>query len=71
MLEHRNCTPPPLRGRSLATALGTPAAGIESNGPGSFGGPFVDSVQALAVLVAFVLAFAALAAGLLRRRDVT
>ena len=58
-------------GYSLATALGAPAAGIESNGPGAFGGPFVDSVQAVAVLVAFVLAFAGLAAWLLRRRDVT
>ena len=28
-------------GYSLATALGAPAAGIESSGPGSFGGPFV------------------------------
>ncbi|MDP1849244.1 MAG: ABC transporter permease subunit [Solirubrobacteraceae bacterium] len=58
-------------GYSIATALGAPAAGIESNGPGAFGGPFVDSVQALAVLVAFVLGFAALAAFALRRRDVT
>jgi len=57
-------------GYSLATALGAPAAGIESNGPGAFGGPFVDSIQALAVLVAFVLGFAALAAFALRRRDV-
>jgi hypothetical protein len=45
-------------------------AGIESNGPGAFGGPFVGSVQALVVLVAFVAGFAALAAFLLRRRDV-
>ena len=58
-------------GYSLATALGAPAAGIESAGPGSFGGPFVDSVQALVVLLAFVAGFAALAAFLLRRRDVT
>jgi len=34
------------------------------------GGPFVDSVQAVVVLVAFVAGFAALAAYLLRRRDV-
>lgn len=58
-------------GYSIATALGAPAAGIESSGPGSFAGPFVDSPQALVVLVAFVLAFAALAAFLLHRRDVT
>ena len=57
-------------GYSLATALGAPVAGIESNGPGSFGGPFVDSMQALVVLVVFVLGFAALAAAALRRRDV-
>jgi ABC-2 type transport system permease protein len=57
-------------GYSLATALGAPAAGIESNGPGAFGGPFVDSIQALAVLVVYVLGFAALAAFALRRRDV-
>jgi ABC-type transport system involved in multi-copper enzyme maturation permease subunit len=57
-------------GYSLAMALGAPAAGIESNGPGAFGGPFVDSVQALVVLVAFVAGFAALAAFVLRRRDV-
>ena len=58
-------------GYSIATELGAPVAGIESNGPGSFGGPFVDGLQALVVLVAFVAAFAALAAMLLRRRDVT
>ena len=57
-------------GYSLATALGAPAAGIESNGPGAFGGPFVDSVQALAVLAVLVAGFAALAAFLLRRRDI-
>lgn len=57
-------------GYSLATALGAPAAGIESNGPGAFGGPFVDSVQALVVLLAFVAGFSALAAFQLRRRDV-
>lgn len=57
-------------GYSLATALGAPAAGIESNGPGAFGGPFVDSVQALVVLVVFAAGFSALAALLLRRRDV-
>ncbi len=57
-------------GYSLATALGAPAAGIESNGPGAFGGPFVDSVQALAVLLLIAAGFSALAAFLLRRRDV-
>jgi ABC-2 type transport system permease protein len=57
-------------GYSIATALGALPEEIESSGPGSFSGPFVDSLQALAVLAAFIAAFAALAALLLRRRDV-
>jgi ABC-type transport system involved in multi-copper enzyme maturation permease subunit len=57
-------------GYSIAAALGTSVESIESNGPGSFGGPFVDSGQALAVLVAFIAAFVAFTAFLLRRRDV-
>jgi ABC-2 type transport system permease protein len=57
-------------GYSLATALGAPVETIESNGPGSFSGPFVGSLQALAVLVALIAAFAGLSGLLLRRRDV-
>jgi ABC-2 type transport system permease protein len=57
-------------GYSLAEAVGAPVERIESNGPGSFSGPFVDSIQALAVLVALIAAFAALSGLLLRRRDV-
>jgi ABC-2 type transport system permease protein len=57
-------------GYSLAAALGASAESIGSNGPGSFDGSFVGSGQALAVLVAFVLAFASLSGLLLRRRDV-
>jgi ABC-2 type transport system permease protein len=57
-------------GYSIATALGALPEEIESSGPGSFSGPFVDSLQALGVLAAFIAAFAALAALLLRRRDV-
>jgi ABC-2 type transport system permease protein len=57
-------------GYSLAAALGAPVETIESNGPGSFSGPFVDSIQALAVLVALSAGFAALSGLLLRRRDV-
>jgi ABC-2 type transport system permease protein len=57
-------------GYSLATALGASTNAISSNGPGSFSGPFVSSGQAVAVLVAFVAGFAALAAELLRRRDI-
>jgi ABC-2 type transport system permease protein len=57
-------------GYSIAVALGASVTSIESNGPGSFGGPFVDSVQAVAVLVAFIAGFVALSGFLLRRRDV-
>jgi ABC-2 type transport system permease protein len=57
-------------GYSIAVALGASVDSIESNGPGSFAGPFVGSVQALAVLVAFIAGFAALSGYLLRRRDV-
>ena len=58
-------------GYSLAKALGSSVDSIDSNGPGSFSGPFVASGQALAVLVAFVVVFSGLAGALLRRRDVT
>jgi ABC-2 type transport system permease protein len=58
-------------GYSIAAALGASVDSIESNGPGSFGGPFVASGQAVAVLAAFVAAFAAVSGALLRRRDVT
>jgi ABC-2 type transport system permease protein len=57
-------------GYSIATALGASTQDIESSGPGSFGGPFVDSLQAVAVLAAFIVAFVALSGLLLRRRDV-
>jgi ABC-2 type transport system permease protein len=58
-------------GYSLAAALGASVDSIESNGPGSFGGPYVGSGQALAVLLALAAAFIALAGVLVRRRDVT
>jgi len=57
-------------GYSLARALGAAAGSISSNGPGAFGGPFVPAGQAVAVLVAFSLAFLALARTLLVRRDI-
>jgi ABC-2 type transport system permease protein len=57
-------------GYSIATAVGASTQDIASSGPGSFSGPFVESVQALAVLAAFIAGFAALSALLLRRRDV-
>jgi ABC-type transport system involved in multi-copper enzyme maturation permease subunit len=57
-------------GYSLAAALGASVDAIESNGPGSYAGPIVGSVQALVVLVATGSAFAGLAALILRRRDI-
>jgi ABC-2 type transport system permease protein len=57
-------------GYSLAAALGAPVGTIESNGPGSFSGPFVGDIQALAVLVALSAGFATLSGLVLRRRDV-
>jgi ABC-2 type transport system permease protein len=57
-------------GYSIATALGASTSDIEASGPGSFSGPFVDSLQALVVLAALMAAFAAASALLLRRRDV-
>jgi len=56
-------------GYSLAMALGASTQVIESNGPGSFGGPFVDSAQALVVLGLSIAGFLVLAGVLLRRRD--
>jgi ABC-type transport system involved in multi-copper enzyme maturation permease subunit len=58
-------------GYSLATALGASVESIEASGPGSFGGPFVGSGQAVATLAALVAGFAVLSGLLLRRRDVT
>jgi ABC-2 type transport system permease protein len=57
-------------GYSIAAALGASVESIESSGPGSYSGPFVDSLQALAVLVAFIAGLVAVSAFLLRRRDV-
>jgi ABC-2 type transport system permease protein len=57
-------------GYSIATALGASVDSIESSGPGSFAGPFVDGLQGVAVLLATAAAFVGLSAALLRRRDV-
>jgi ABC-2 type transport system permease protein len=57
-------------GYSIAAALGASVDSIESSGPGSYSGPLVDSVQAIAVLVAFIAGLVAVSALLLRRRDV-
>src|SRR5918999_1816496 len=57
-------------GYSLALGVGASRDAIADSGPASFGGPFVATGQAVAVLVVFIAAFVALAASLLRRRDV-
>lgn len=57
-------------GYSIAAALGASVDSIESSGPGSYSGPLVGSVQALAVLVAFIAGLVAVSGVLLRRRDV-
>ena len=57
-------------GYSIAVALGAPVESIESSGPGSFSGPFVDGLQGCAVLLGLIGAFGLLSAALLRRRDV-
>lgn len=55
---------------SLASALGASAETIADSGPGSFGGPYVDSGQALVVLMVYAVCFVGAAAIALRRRDV-
>ena len=57
-------------GYSIAAALGASVDSIESSGPGSYAGPFVDSVQAVAVLGALIAGLVAASAFLLGRRDV-
>ena len=58
-------------GYSLVVGLGVSPDDLGDRGPGSFSGPFVDGEQALLVLVLYGLAFLAVSAWLLRRRDVT
>ena len=57
-------------GYSLAAALGVAPGDVSDNGPGSFGGPFVDATQAAIVLGAYLVALLAAAGWMLRRRDV-
>ena len=52
-------------------ALGALPESISSSGPGSFGGPFAAPGPAVAVLAAFIAGFAAVAALVLGRRDIT
>jgi len=56
---------------SLAGALGMAEADAAGNGPGSYAGPFVDGLQSTLVLLALTVAFTAVSATLLTRRDVT
>lgn len=56
-------------GYSLVAGLGGKAASV--GGPGAFSGPFVGVWQALGVLLAYLLAFGAITALVLQRRDVT
>ena len=58
-------------GYSLVAVLGVSPDDVGDRGPGSFSGPFVDGGQATLVLLAYTAAFVAVAAWLLRRRDVT
>ena len=57
-------------GYSIAAALGASVDSIESSGPGSYAGPYVDSVQALAVLGALTAGLVVASAFMLGRRDV-
>jgi ABC-type transport system involved in multi-copper enzyme maturation permease subunit len=56
---------------SLVADLGLSLDDAGDRGPGSFSGPFVGPVQALLVLLAYLVTFVAAAGWLLRRRDVS
>jgi hypothetical protein len=56
---------------SLVEPLGLTFEGAAGDGPGAYEGPLVDPAQALVVLIACGAAFLAVAATLLRRRDVS
>ncbi len=57
-------------GYSLIAAVGASTADARENGPGSFSGPFVGGAQSTILLVIELAVFVAVAATLLRRRDV-
>jgi ABC-2 type transport system permease protein len=57
-------------GYSLVATLGASTADARSNGPGAFDGPYVGGAQSLLVLALDLAIFAAIAAALIRRRDV-
>lgn len=56
--------------RPLGGAGSASGDSAATDGPGAFSGPYVDEMQALAVLVAYVAVFLGVSAWLLRRRDV-
>jgi ABC-2 type transport system permease protein len=58
-------------GYSLVAAVGASTADARENGPGSFSGPYVGGTQSLLVLALDLAIFVAIAATLLRQRDVT
>lgn len=55
---------------SLVKPLGSSIAAAADAGPGAFAGPFVGSGQAFLVLALYLAAFVAIAALIVRRRDV-
>jgi ABC-2 type transport system permease protein len=57
-------------GYSLVVGLGVSSDDVGDVGPGSFSGPFVDSEQAVLVLLVYGAAFLLLSGWLFRRRDV-
>jgi ABC-2 type transport system permease protein len=54
---------------SLVEPIGATFA--EEGEPGAFGGPFVEPLLALGVIVAYIAAFTGISALMIRRRDVT
>lgn len=55
---------------SLVVELGTAPDAMADRGPGSFSGPFVDGMQALLVLSAYIVIFTLVSGFALQRRDV-
>ena len=55
---------------SVGRPLGAAASSAASGGPGTFTGPYVDTMQALIVLACYLAGFLLVSAVVLRRRDV-
>ncbi len=58
-------------GYSLIRPLGLDVDTVSGAGPGAFSGPYVDWLQALVVLVAYLAVFLVAAGALIRQRDLT